>query len=214
MAGAKLNELSKKERHTKIVNFYGTTEIIFAITKIYDLNDIEGNRVPIGTPIANTWVYILDKNGNQMPIGVPGEICISNEQISPGYYNDAQLTDEVFKENPHSTCEDNKRIYRTGDIGFYNFEGEIEIVGREDDQMSVRGFRIESGEILNIMNRFTEISDVCLDVDYDNLIAYYKTSGDFDIENVKDALKADLPYYMISSLFVELEDIPLNPNGK
>lgn len=214
LAGAKLNELSKKERHTKIVNFYGTTEIILGITKIYDLNDMDGNRVPIGTPISNTWVYILDKNGNQMPIGVPGEICISNEQISPGYYNNPQLTDEVFMDNPHSTCEDNRRMYRTGDIGFYNFDGEIEIVGREDDQISVRGFRIESGEILNIMNCFPEISDVCLDVEYDNLIAYYKTSADLDIETVKDALKAELPYYMIPSLFVELKNIPLNPNGK
>ena len=214
LAGAKLNELSKKERQTKLINFYGTTEIICGVTKEYDLKDIADNNVPLGKPVANSWIYILDDNNNQMPIGVPGEICVSNNYISPGYLNNQELTDEVFIDNPYSTCEDNKRMYLTGDIGFYNFDGEIEIIGREDDQLSVRGFRIESGEILNIMNSFNEISDIYLDVDNDTLTAYYTTSADLNIDEVKEALKINLPYYMVPSLFIELEDIPLNINGK
>ena len=214
LAGAKLNELSKKDRHTKLVNFYGTTEVIFAVSKIYDIKNIKDNRVPIGRPVPNTWAYILDKNGNRMPIGVPGEICISGGMVSGGYYNDCESTSDVFLDNPFSDSTLNEKMYRTGDIGFYNYEGEIEIIGREDNQLSVRGFRIESNEILAIMKSFKEISDIYLDVDNDNLIAYYTTLSDLDINEVKDALKDDLPYYMIPSLFMELEEIPLNINGK
>ena len=85
-AGAKLNELTKKDTHTQIINFYGTTEIVFGVTKVYNLNDIKPDRVPIGRPVSNTWVYILDKNNRQMPIGVPGEICVSSKYISPTYH--------------------------------------------------------------------------------------------------------------------------------
>ena len=214
VAGAKLNELSEKDRHTKLVNFYGTTEVIFAVSKIYDLTDIEDDSVPIGRPIANTWTYILDENGNQMPIGVPGEICISSPAITQGYYNDSNSTSKVYVDNPYCDSGINKRMYRTGDIGFYNFDGEIEIIGREDDQLSVRGFRVESKEILTIIRSFKEISDIYLDVDYDNLIAYYTTIDDLDVNEVKDALKNELPYYMVPSFFIELEKIPLNINGK
>ena len=213
LAGAKLNELSNKSSTTHLVNFYGTTELLMSNVKIFDCNsDIE--RVSVGGPVPNTWAYVLDDEGMTLPIGVPGEICISSKHLSPGYYNDSDLTDEVFVDNPYSTCEDNKIMYRTGDVGFYNFEGEIEIIGRKDNQLSVRGFRIESDEILNVMNNFPEISDVYLDVDYDNLIAYYVSDNDFEINDVKDALSRELPYYMVPSLFIELDSIPLNPNGK
>ena len=214
LAGAKLNKLSKKERHAKIVNFYGTTEIIFAVSKIYDLKDIKDDRVPIGKPVTNTWAYILDEDNNQMPVGVAGEICISGGIACQGYFNDAELTSGLFVENPFSENEINRIMYRTGDIGFYNFDGEIEIIGREDNQLPVRGFRVESDEILSIMKGFKEISDIYLDVDNDNLIAYYTTDENIDISKVKDALKDQLPYYMIPGLFIELEKIPLNINGK
>ncbi|WP_405296275.1 AMP-binding protein, partial [Methanobrevibacter sp.] len=214
LAGAKLNELSKKKKHTRLVNFYGTTEIICGVTKIYDSKDIKDNNVPLGSPVANTDVYILDDENNQMPIGVPGEICVSNNFMSRGYLDNPELTDELFIENPLSDSEYNRIMYRTGDIGFYNFDGEIEIIGREDDQLSVRGFRIESDEILRIMNGFNEILDIYLDVDNDNLIAYYTTDDNLDINEVKEALMDELPYYMIPSLFIELDEIPLNINGK
>ncbi len=214
LAGAKVNELSNKDSNTKIVNFYGMTESIISIATIYDLNKLGTAGVSIGRPAANTWIYILDENGMQVPIGVPGEICISSDFLSPGYYNNPDLTKKYFIDNPYSDCDDNKRMYRSGDMGFYNFEGLIEFLGREDDQLSVRGFRIESVEIINLMHTFDEISQVILDVDYDNLIAYYTTNKDLDVEIIKNTLKEELPYYMIPSLFVELEKIPLNPHGK
>ena len=214
LAGAKLNELTNTKSNTRLVNFYGTTELILAIANIYDLSNIDGDSVPIGRPVTNTWVYILDDNGMQMPIGVPGEICISNDFLSPGYYNQPDLTSSVFVDNPYCSCDENRRLYHTGDIGFYNFNGEIEILGREDDQLSVRGFRIESNEILNVMKSFDGMDDVYLDVDNDMLTAYYTACDDLDIGDVKDSLNSELPYYMIPSLFVKLDKIPLNANGK
>ena len=214
VAGAKLNEIKNRQSKTKLMNFYGTTEVILSVSNTYDLNNID-DKIPIGKPIGNTWVYILDDNYNQVPIGVPGQICISSEYISPGYLNNDELTNKSFKNNPFSDCESNKRMYCTGDIGYYNFNGEIEIMGRMDDQLSVRGFRIESGEILNIMKSFYQIKDVYLDVDSDNLIAYYTTNkDDLNVNDVKNALKEELPQYMIPSLFIELDKIPLNINGK
>ena len=212
-AGAKLNEIKNRQSQTKLINFYGTTEVILSVFNIYDLDNIN-DKIPIGKPIANTWAYILDDNYNQVPIGVPGQICISSEYISPGYLHNKELTNKAFIDNPLSDCKANKRMYCTGDIGYYNFDGDIEIIGRIDDQLSVRGFRIESGEILNIMKNFNQINDVYLDVDSDNLIAYYTTNGDLNINTVKDALKDELPPYMIPSLFIELDEIPLNLNGK
>ena len=214
LAGAKLNKLSNNEKHTKLVNFYGTTEIICGVTKIFDLKDIEEGNVSLGRPVANSWVYILDKNNNQMPIGVPGEICVSSKYISQGYLDNPDLTNEVFIDNPHCIGEGNERLYRTGDIGFYNFDGEIEIIGREDNQLSVRGFRVESDEILSIMGNFSEISDVYLDVENDTLISYYTASDDLDIDEVKKELNINLPYYMVPSLFIELDEIHLSANGK
>ena len=214
LAGAKLNELSKKERHTRLVNFYGTTEVIVAISKIYNIKNSNDDRVPVGKPVANTCAYILDEKGRQMPVGVPGEICISGGLCTPGYCNDPELTDLKFVENPYSDCDVNRIMYRTGDIGFYNFDGEIEIIGREDSQLSVRGFRVESDEILTIMKGIAGISDVCLDVENDTLIAYYTASGEMNVDRIREALERELPNYMIPSLFVRLDKIPLNINGK
>ena len=214
LAGGKLKELSKRERNTQLINLYGTTEIVFGVTKVYDFKDIEDDNLPIGRPVTNTNVYILDEYANQMPIGVPGEICVSSEYISPGYYNNLELTNEVFVNNPYSDGENNKIMYRTGDIGFFNFDGDIEILGREDDQLSVRGFRIESGEILNIVNGIPEIENVYLDVENDTLALYYTTNAEIDIDFIKGKLTGELPSYMLPSLFMELEEIPLNMNGK
>ena len=213
LTGAKITEFMNNKSNTQLVNNYGLTEVPTVISKIIDAQeDIED--VSLGRPICNTWVYILDKNNNQLPVGVPGEICISSKYLSPGYVSNDDLTNERFIDNPYCDCEDNSRLFKTGDIGFYNFDGEIEFIGREDDQLSVRGFRVESGEILKIIKSFKEIKEVVLDVDYDNLVAYYTCDGDLDVDAIKNALSSSLPYYMIPSLFIELDEIPLNMNGK
>ena len=207
VAGSKLNEVKSMSTSTQLINLYGTSETLCAVFSA--IND--NINVPLGKPAANTEVYILDDNGMQLPIGVSGEICISSDYLSQGYYNNPELTKKAFIANPYS---DNRRLYRTGDIGFYNFNGEIEIVGRKDNQLSVRGFRVESGEIITIMEKFESINDIYLDIENDNLIAYYTTEDVLNIDDVKDALKNELPYYMIPSLFIELDEIPLNANGK
>ncbi|WP_407374929.1 amino acid adenylation domain-containing protein [Methanobrevibacter sp.] len=209
--GAKLEYLPEKENGITLVNFFGTTETSYAIAGILDLNK---DSIPVGKPIANTWAYILDENKNPVPVGVPGYLHISRNFLTDGYFNRDDLTDKVFIDNPHSDCDDNRKMYYTGDLAFYNFDGEIEIIGRNDDQLSVRGFRIESGEILRIMNGFDAISEICLDVENDTLTAYYTSSDNVDIAEVKNALKSELPAYMIPSLFLELDEIPLNANGK
>ena len=208
LGGAKIEKLPAKDTHTKFVNIYGTTEIIFAISKIYDNND----HITMGKPVDNTWIYILDKNNKQVPIGVPGEICVSSDHISPGYLN-GDSNDNVFIKNPYSDCEKNKRMYKTGDVGFYNFDGEIEIIGRKDDQLSVRGFRVESSEIIRILNNF-DIKENYIDVENDNLTLYYTTTDYVDANTIKESLKKELPEYMIPSFFIELDKIPLNANGK
>uniref|UniRef100_UPI00388D0776 D-alanine--poly(phosphoribitol) ligase subunit DltA n=1 Tax=Methanobrevibacter sp. TaxID=66852 RepID=UPI00388D0776 len=213
LAGSKLNELSMSSNKTKLVNIYGTTEIIFAISNVYDLNDLD-DKIPIGRPVANTWTYILDENNMQVPIGVPGEICISSSYISSGYVNNDWLNSKSFVDNPFCEGKSNQRMYRTGDLGYYDFDGNINIIGRLDDQLSVRGFRVESSEILNIINRFDSIDDVFLDVEKDNLVLYYTVEGDFKSDTLKKALEDELPYYMLPSIYIELDEIPLNINGK
>ena len=212
LAGSKIEDLPKKYNSTQmLVNVYGATETLMAVTS-YLRSDMKS--MPVGKPLANTWAYVLDRNYNQVPIGTPGEIYLCGEYISPGYYNAPEKTRKSFIENPFSDCEGNRIMYRTGDIGFFNFEGEIEIIGREDDQLSLRSFRIESMEIINKMKKFEGISQVYLDVDYDNLIAYYTANEDVDIAEVKKSLEMELPNYMVPGLFVELDEIPLNSNGK
>ena len=209
-AGSSISEIKSKNSNINLCNAYGSTEVKSAA----NICDFDKGDFSIGKPLYNTWIYILDDNNKQMPIGVPGEICVSGDNLSSGYVNSHELTDRCFVDNPYCDCEDNKKLYRTGDIGFYNFEGKLEIIGRDDDQLSVRGFRIESNEIINIMNRYEAISNVYLDVDNDNLIAYYTTNDNLNIDEVKNALKCELPNYMIPSLFIKLDAIPLNVNGK
>lgn len=207
---AKLDNLPQNKSNTKLINLYGSTEL-FSVANICDLDK---NDISIGKSMANTWSYVLDENNMQLPIGVAGEICVSADYLSFGYYKNAEKTNKVFVDNPYSDCEENKRMYRTGDIGYYNFDGKLEIIGRNDDQLSVRGFRVESSEILNISKTFDSISDVCLDVDNDKIIFYYVACDELDIGEVENAIKKELPYYMIPSMFIELDEIPLNRNGK
>ena len=209
-AGSKMNQLAKIKTNSGLCNAYGSTEI----KATANVCDLDKEEFSIGSPLDNTWIYILDKNLMKMPIGAAGEICISTDNLSLGYINNPEETNKKFVENPYCDCEDNKTLYHTGDIGFYNFEGKIEVIGREDDQLSVRGFRIESNEILRIMQSFDSMKEICLDVDNDTLTAYYTAEDDLDINAVKGKLASELPKYMIPSLFIELDHIPLNVNGK
>ena len=209
-AGSKMNQLANIKTNSNLCNAYGSTEL----KATANVCDLKKEEFSIGSPLDNTWIYILDENLRQMPIGAAGEICISSDNLSLGYINNPEETNRKFVENPYCDCEDNRTLYHTGDLGFYNFEGKIEVIGRDDDQLSVRGFRIESNEILRIMQSFDSMKEVYLDVDNDTLTAYYTAEDDLDINAVKGKLASELPKYMIPSLFIELDKIPLNVNGK
>ena len=135
LTGARISKFENNNSQTYLVNNYGLTEAPTVISKTFD--NIVDKDITLGKPVDNTWVYILDEYNNQLPVGVSGEICISTNYLSPGYVNDDELSDLKFIDNPYCDCDNNKRLYKTGDIGFYNFNGEIEFVGRDDDQLEV-----------------------------------------------------------------------------
>ncbi|CAH0316009.1 non-ribosomal peptide synthetase [Peribacillus sp. Bi134] len=201
-----------KYNHTKIYNVYGPTETtIWSTIKLLEQDE----KITIGRPISNTSIYILNKD-KQMPIGVEGELCIGGDGVGRGYLNRAELTAEKFVENPF---EPGKKIYRTGDLAKWLPDGNIEFVGRIDNQVKIRGFRIELGEIENRILQHDEVKEATVvvkeDKENEKYICVYVVS-DKEIKDLKlrDLLRGSLPEYMIPSYFVQIEKMPLTPNGK
>lgn len=200
-----------------IRNLYGPTEDTTYSTNFRVPRD--SDRQPlIGRPISNTKAYILDKYLNPVPIGVIGEIYLAGAGIARGYLNAPEKTTQRFIPNPFSILEDNY-LYRTGDLGRYLPDGNIEFLGRVDYQVKIRGNRIELGEIEARLSTYEGIKD-CVVVDKDDkegdkyLVAYYVSQKDISITDLRSYLKETLPEYMVPSRFVHLESLPLTPNGK
>jgi len=199
-------------------NLYGPTEA--AIDVSHWPCRIEDAPVPIGKPVANTRLYILDANHQVMPIGVSGELCIAGIQVGRGYLNRPSLTKEKFIEV--ELFGKIERIYKTGDLAKWLPDGNLEYIGRIDHQVKLRGFRIELGEIESVLLQVPSIKEsavVIRETDSDNkqLVAYVVTdkSDDQEVENaLKEYLKQKLPDYMVPALFVFIETLPLTPNGK
>jgi hypothetical protein len=182
--------------------------------------DEVGNSVPIGRPIANTQIYILDKNLQVVPVGVPGEILIGGDGLARGYLNRPELTAEKFIPNPLS-ADPNARLYRTGDLGRWLVDGTIEFLGRLDFQVKVRGHRIELGEIDCVLGKRTGVIQSVTVVREDNpgdvrLVSYVVPDADSapGEAELREFLKQRLPDYMVPSAFVLLDQLPLTPNGK
>ncbi len=172
-------------------------------------------NIPIGLPISNTKAYILDKKLKPVPIGVIGELCIAGEGLARGYLNRPDLTAERFVENEFI----GERIYRIGDLARWLSDGNIEFVGRVDNQVKIRGYRIEPGEIEQKLLEHTNIleTDVLDQKDKDDnkyLVAYFVADNELSIAELKTYLSRELPEYMIPSYFVQLDQMPLTPNGK
>jgi amino acid adenylation domain-containing protein len=196
----------------KIYNMYGPTETtVWSLIKQIK----ECDKITIGRPIANTQVYILDKNNNLQPVGVPGELCIGGDGLARGYLYREELTEEKFISNPF---QKGLKIYKTGDLVRWLPSGEVEFMGREDYQVKIRGYRIELGEIESCIMKLDGIKEVVVVGREDKagkyLCAYYVTEKDYDINKLKDFLMKDLPEYMIPSYFVALDKMPLNQSGK
>jgi amino acid adenylation domain-containing protein len=200
----------------ELLNMYGPTETtIWSAT--HRVDEIE-NSIPIGRPMANTQIYVLDKNFQPVPAGVPGEILIGGEGVARGYLNRPEFTAEKFIRNPFSANADT-RIYRTGDLGRFHADGTIEFLGRMDNQVKIRGHRIELGEIELMLGRHPEVRDVTVVAREDSpgdkrLAAYIVPKAEIESGELRRFLKDKLPEAMIPSAFVFLNRLPLTPNGK
>ena len=208
--------------NTAIINGYGPTEsTTFACCYAIPCQ-LDDNRcsIPIGKPIGNTQVYILDPHRNPVSIGVTGELHIGGDGLARGYLNQPELTREKFIANPFSH-EAGARLYKTGDLARYLPDGNIDFLGRMDDQVKIRGFRIEPGEIETVLCRHPEVLESVVSAREDgigekSLVAYIVSGTDHDLNSgrLRDFLKEKLPEYMIPNAFVFLDSLPLTASGK
>ena len=199
-------------------NLYGPTESTVCATIAQCFKGI--GMVPIGRPIANTTIYILDTENQPVPIGVPGELHIGGVGLARGYLNRPDLTEQKFIPNPFSD-EPNSRLYKTGDLARYLPDGNIEFIGRIDNQVKIRGFRIELGEIEAVLSQHPAVLETVVvarqDVTDRKYLAAYIVSRDaraISRSDLRGFLKDQLPDYMIPGVFVMLNALPLTPNGK
>lgn len=194
------------------VNAYGPTESTVITTAWRYTSNDPCYKVPIGRPLANIQVYILEDD-QLCGVGVPGELCIAGDSLSQGYLNRPELNEASFIDNPFGQG----KLYRTGDLARYLASGEIEYLGRLDNQVSLRGYRVELSEIINTINHYPEVRDSEVIMKHhageDVLVGYYVASESCD-DALRVYLQQYLPYYMIPSYLIRLDDIPLTKNGK
>ncbi|WP_208451632.1 non-ribosomal peptide synthetase [Burkholderia gladioli] len=201
----------------RIVNEYGPTETVVGCM-LYEAasGDVASASAPIGKPIANTAIYILDGRGEPVPVGVTGEIYIAGAGLARGYLNRAALSAERFVPNPFG--EPGSRMYRTGDVARYRADGEIEYLGRNDEQVKLRGFRIELGEIGAALGACEGVDEAVVLMRGEGgdrrLVGYYTGAEALDPAALREALLGRLPEYMVPSAFVHVGAWPLTPNGK
>ncbi|WP_332961272.1 amino acid adenylation domain-containing protein, partial [Microcoleus sp. AR_TQ3_B6] len=219
--GDKLHNYPSPSLPFKLVNNYGPTENTVVTTSGGVSSTELTDRTPtIGRPIANTQVYLLDKNLQPMPVGIPGEIYVGGAGLARGYLNHPDQTALAFIPNPFSNTA-SRRLYKTGDLARYLPDGNIEFLGRFDDQVKIRGFRIELGEIEVLLGQHPAVQETVVMVREDipgnkRLVAYLvtKESAALSMQELHRFLKQQLPEYMVPSAFVLLDALPLTSNGK
>ncbi|ORC58268.1 non-ribosomal peptide synthetase, partial [Pseudomonas floridensis] len=206
----------------RVLNAYGPTETTtFATTAEVLAVSADDESVPIGRPIGNTTVYVLDARQHLAPQGVTGELYIGGDGVALGYLNRPDLTAEKFLADPFSD-EPGAMMYRTGDLGRWLDDGQLECLGRNDDQVKIRGFRIELGEIVSCLHQLPGIGETVVLAREDEpghvrLVAYYTSHQNSELlapEQMRAHLQANLPDYMVPSAFIELTTLPLTANGK
>ena len=216
------NSLINEGIDVEVINEYGPTEATVGCST-YSFStlgpqEFTQNEVPIGKPISNTQIYILSGDKGLSPVGVSGEICIGGAGLARGYLNRPELTSEKFIKDPFSK-KAGARLYKTGDLGRWLPDGNIEYLGRMDDQVKIRGYRIELGEIESVLNGSGQVQQGVVLAKADSggnkrLVGYAVPQGTFDKQAVQNYLGTKLPEYMVPSLWVELESMPLTANGK
>ena len=202
-----------------LINGYGPTEnTTFTCCHVMDARSEIETTVPIGRPIANTRVYVLDHHNQPVPTGVPGQLHITGDGLANGYHNQPQLTNQHFIPNPY---EPGTRLYRTGDLVRHRHDHTLEFLGRLDTQVKIRGYRIECGEIETTLTAYDGVEQAAVVKDEpapgeQRLVAYVVAGSPTPpaAADLRRHLQARLPEHMIPSLFVVQADLPLTPNGK
>ena len=216
---------SEIHANVDLFNEYGVTEATIWSTAGICHAGSEDDTRPIGFPIANTRVYVLDGSLQPCPVGVVGELYIAGAGLARGYWNRPGLTAERFVANPFAV-EPGERLYRSGDLAAWRADGTLLFHGRADQQVKIRGFRIEPGEIEAALTRAPVIAQAAVIAREDTagdprlvayLVAHTDTQGQpqpIDLQDLRQRLAAQLPDYMVPAAFVVLEALPLTPNGK
>ena len=204
----------------RLINGYGPTEgTTFTCCHTITREDAQGTSIPIGKPISNTQVYLLDATFHPVPMGEPGELCVAGDGLARGYLNQPELTAEKFIPHPFSD-EPGSRVYRTGDLARYRSDGTIEFLGRVDNQVKVSGFRIELSEIETVLMEHSNVQSAVVVARQDapgekKLVAYVVLRRqENDRNELRTFLQKKLPAYMVPSELVVLTSLPLSPNGK
>ena len=216
VGGEKLSAIQPPKNYN-LHNGYGPTECTI-FTTTYLVKDYEQD-IPIGKPLDNMRLYIVDKQFNRLPLGATGELWVSGPQVSRGYLNRPDKTAEVYIANPFSVDEKYSRVYRSGDIVRYLPDGNIQFVGRRDGQVKIRGFRIEMKEVEAVIREYPGIKDVTVQAfDYDNggkfIAAYIVSDEQVDIKELNAFIGKQKPPYMIPAATMQIDSIPLNQNQK
>jgi amino acid adenylation domain-containing protein/non-ribosomal peptide synthase protein (TIGR01720 family) len=212
----RFNKLLYESNNTMLINLYGPTEATIDVS-YFDCSPGEGLQViPIGKPIDNTILYVLDKNRRLLPVGVTGELYIAGDGLARGYLNRADLTTERFVPDPFVPGE---RMYLTGDLARWLPDGNIEYLGRIDHQVKIRGFRIELGEIENRLQSHEAIKEAVVVTKEGKdgskyLCGYIIAQEELNVTEIKAYLAKELPEYMIPTYIIQMEKIPLTSSGK
>jgi thioesterase domain-containing protein/acyl carrier protein len=205
-----------KPRH--LLHVYGPTETV-TYASWYEVRNVkQDTSIPIGRPISNTRIYLLDRYGQPVPLGTVGELYIGGAGVARGYLNRPELTAERFVRDPFA-FEPDARMYKTGDLARYLPDGNLEFLGRNDHQVKIRGFRIELGEIETCLAQHTQVRDAVVlatgEGQDKRLVAYVVADPDDALAGtLRMHVAAALPEYMVPSAFVRLDALPLTPNGK
>ncbi|QHC47039.1 amino acid adenylation domain-containing protein [Serratia marcescens] len=219
LPAALVAEFYRRLPQAELHNLYGPTEAAVDVTAWHCSREADRVSVPIGRPIANTRIYLLDEHGQPVPLGAVGELYIGGVQVARGYLNRPELTAERFLADPFAP---GGRMYRTGDVARYLANGDIEYLGRNDQQVKIRGFRIECGEIEAVLATHPAVREAVVDAravgDDKRLVAWVVPAAGVAEETLAGALRqhvsAALPDYMVPSAWVVVAALPLSPNGK
>ena len=213
MGGEKMKQLRKTS--VKLINEYGPTE--FAVCSSYHIvnQDKDVNVIPIGRPVPNSMSVIVDNMGHLVPQGIPGELCLIGRQMSRGYWRQTEQTASHFSACPFLEDE---TMYHTGDMARWNEEGELIYLGRTDSQVKINGFRIELGEIEKVMMAYPSVTAAVVLVfkrkDIKTLIGYFCAEASIDTQAILRHLSISLPQYMIPQMIIQIDKMPITPNGK